>query len=361
MRKVLSTLFMIAWSISAFSSSTYWIPFFSPGMLMGTTVKGVVLDQEDCFDGPYKNNTIFTIKVLDDFGQGFPDTIKVMHHFWYWVEDDPEYQQELQATGTKISYSVKEGKKYYFVISPEDNGEYTIWRYFRIKYGRTFCSEGYFTKEKEEKHKLGMSVMRFDRMYRKALKEILDFVDLGLSVKWSSANGNRIVYYAWGETEFHTSFDWSTYRLCKGSATTLTKYCTDSIYGYQGFTDGLTTLKPEDDVVHISLGDSGRMPTKAEFQELIDNCTWTWTTRDSFLGYKITSKKRGYKGRSIFLPVTGNSNSIDPPKDVIGCYWSSSLDSITPDNAWMLYFDSNSISVRNTSRSIGMFTCAVCE
>ena len=308
MRKFLSTLFMIAWSISAFSSSTYWIPFFSPGMLMGTTVKGVVLDQEDCFYGPYKNNTIFTIKVLDDFGQGFPDTIKVMHHFWYWVEDDPEYQQELQATGTKISYSVKEGKKYYFVISPEDNGEYTIWRYFRIKYGRTFCSEGYFTKEKEEKHKLGMSVMRFDRMYRKALKEILDFVDLGLSVKWSSANSNRIVYYAWGE----------------------------------------------------SLGESGRMPTKAEYQELIDNCTWTWTTRDGVSGYKITSNKRGFKNRSIFLPVTGNSNSIDPPTEKIGCYWSSTLDTIIPDNAWMLYFDSNSICLRNVSRSIGMFTCTVC-
>jgi len=67
MRKVLSILVMIAWSISAFSSSTYWIPFFSHGMVFGPTVKGVVLDQEDCFDGPYKNNTIFTIKVLDDF------------------------------------------------------------------------------------------------------------------------------------------------------------------------------------------------------------------------------------------------------------------------------------------------------
>ena len=361
MRKFLSTLFMIAWSISAFSSSTYWIPFFTPGMVFGPTVKGVVLDQEDCFDGPYKNNTIFTIKVLDDFGQGFQDTIKVMHHFWYWVEEDPDEQQELQATGTKISYSVKEGKKYYFVISPEDNGEYTIWRYFRIKYGRTFCSEGYFTKEKEEKHKLGMSVMRFDRMYRKALKEILDFVDLGLSVKWSSANGNRIVYYAWGETEFHTPFDWSTYQLCKGSSTTITKYCTDSIYGYQGYTDGLTMLNPEDDVVYMSLGSSMRMPTKAEYQELIDNCKWEWTTRNGILGYKITSNKRGYKGRSIFLPVTGNSNSIDPPKDETGCYWSSSLDSITPTNAWMLYFDSDSICIRNTSRSIGMFTCPVCE
>ncbi len=358
MRRVLSILFMIAWSISAFSSSRYWIPFFSP-LTFCTTVKGIVLNQEDCFDGPYKNNTIFTIKVLDDFGKGFPDTIKVMHHFWYWVEEDQDWQKELQATGEKIDYSIKKGKKYYFAINMGDNGVYKIWRYFRIKYGRTYCSEGYFTKEKEEKHILGMSVMRFDRMYRKTLKEILDFVDLGLSVKWSSANSNRIVYYAWGETDFKTKFDWSTYQFCKGSATTITKYCTDSIYGYQSYIDGLTTLNPEDDV-HMSLGESGRMPTKAEYQELIDNCTWTWTTRDGVSGYKITSNKRGFKNRSIFLPVTGNSNSIDPPTEKIGCYWSSTLDTIIPDNAWMLYFDSNSICLRNVSRSIGMFTCTVC-
>ena len=183
MRKVLSTLFMIAWSISAFASSRYWIPFFTPGMVWGQTVKGVVLNQEDCYDGPYKNNTIFTIKVLDDFGRGIPDTIKVKHHFWYWVEGDPDWQKELQATGEKIDYSIKKGKKFFFAIYSEDDEVYNINRYFRIKYGRTYCSEGYFTEEKEEKHKTGMSVMRFNRMYRKALKEKLDFADLGLSVR----------------------------------------------------------------------------------------------------------------------------------------------------------------------------------
>jgi len=182
MRKVLSILFMIAWSISAFSSSRYWIPFFSP-LTFCTTVKGIVLNQEDCFDGPYKNNTIFTIKVLDDFGRGIPDTIKVKHHFWYWVEGDPDWQKELQATGEKIDYSIKKGKKFFFAIYSEDDEVYNINRYFRIKYGRTYCSEGYFTEEKEEKHKTGMSVMRFNRMYRKALKEKLDFADLGLSVR----------------------------------------------------------------------------------------------------------------------------------------------------------------------------------
>jgi hypothetical protein len=35
-------------------------------------------------------------------------------------------------------------------------------------------------------------------------------------------------YYAWGETETKGTYDWSTYKWCNGTNSTLTKYCTDS-------------------------------------------------------------------------------------------------------------------------------------
>ena len=64
-----------------------------------------------------------------------------------------------------------------------------------------------------------------------------------------------------------------------GAYNKLTKYCTDANYGDNGFTDNKTTLDPEDDAAHVNWGGGWRMPTAAEVDELIDNCTWTWTTQ----------------------------------------------------------------------------------
>ena len=55
-------------------------------------------------------------------------------------------------------------------------------------------------------------------------------------------------YYAWGETEPKLNYSWSTYKWCKGNSSTMTKYCNESNYGYNGFTDNKTVLAPEDDV-----------------------------------------------------------------------------------------------------------------
>jgi formylglycine-generating enzyme required for sulfatase activity len=42
-------------------------------------------------------------------------------------------------------------------------------------------------------------------------------------------------------------------------------------------------------------------PSKKELEELVNECTWTWTTRNSVNGYKVT----GPNGKSIFLPAAG--------------------------------------------------------
>ena len=65
------------------------------------------------------------------------------------------------------------------------------------------------------------------------------------------------------------------------------------------------------------------MPTADEIKELLDNCTWTWTTQDGVNGYEVKSKKNG---NSIFLPSAGNlgfhaSYAVGHG----GFYWSSSL------------------------------------
>ena len=60
-------------------------------------------------------------------------------------------------------------------------------------------------------------------------------------------------------------------------------------------------LDPEDDAAIVNLGEGWRMPTPAEIKELVDNCTWEWTTVDNVKGYKVTAKN----GNSIFLPAAG--------------------------------------------------------
>lgn len=170
-----------------------------------------------------------------------------------------------------------------------------------------------------------------------------EYVDLGLpsGIKWATCNVGATKpedfggYYAWGETEEKNDYSWSTYKCCNGSYYTQTKYCTSSSYGT---VDNKTTLDSEDDVAHVKWGGTWRMPTKAEQDELRNNCTWTWTTQNGVEGYKVT----GPNGNCIFLPAAGSrvESSDVYGRDRLGRYWSSSL--CREENAFDWEFDSDS-------------------
>ncbi|MBR6346487.1 MAG: Ig-like domain-containing protein [Bacteroidales bacterium] len=158
-------------------------------------------------------------------------------------------------------------------------------------------------------------------------------------------------YYAWGEVEPYyakghsqdspcinwrtiegkaiTGYNWASYKWCNGSSRFFTKYNPTRVYGTF---DNKTVLDPEDDVAHIKLGGSWRMPTDAEWVELKNNCTWTWIENYNGTGINgqiITSKINGIK---IFLPATGlRCNTGNSGVGSFGGYWSSSL---TVDYPW---------------------------
>ena len=122
-----------------------------------------------------------------------------------------------------------------------------------------------------------------------------------------------------------------------GALYTMTKYCTNSGYGYNGFTDGKTVLDPGDDAAHVNLGGSWRMPTDAEWTELIDKCTWTWTTQNGVKGYIVTGPNRN----TLFLPAAGHRHLTSLYMvGSGGYYWSSSLDTDRSDSARNLFFNS---------------------
>ena len=173
-------------------------------------------------------------------------------------------------------------------------------------------------------------------------------VDLGLSVYWATCNVGASApeeygdYYAWGETETKEDYSWSTYKWCNGSYDTLTKYNTDSSYGT---VDNKTVLEPEDDVAHVKLGGSWRMPTDAEWTELRIQCTWTWTTQNGVNGYIVTATN----GNSIFLPAAGDRDRTSLYSEgSCGSYWCSSLSTIGPLS--VLHVNFNNFEVHFYSR-----------
>lgn len=192
-----------------------------------------------------------------------------------------------------------------------------------------------------------------------------EYVDLGLSVKWATFNVGATKpeeygdYFAWGETETKDSYSPKTYKWCNDRLTSLTKY---NDYGpFFGTVDNRTVIELSDDIARQKWGGSWRMPTITECQELIDNCTWSWTTMNGVNGYKVTSKKSGYSNRFIFLPAAGyrdESSLYDAGE--YGGYWSSSLYTNYPTKAWRVYIDSDGHCTSISSRDYGQSVRPVC-
>ena len=186
-----------------------------------------------------------------------------------------------------------------------------------------------------------------------------EWVDLGLpsGTLWATCNigannpeeyGN---YFAWGETEPKDEYSWSTYMYCNGPYK-LTKYCASSDFGYNGFTDTLTELLPEDDAATANWGSGWQMPSIDQIKELLNNTTTTWTTQNGVNGRLFTASN----GNSIFLPAAGEMcyGSEDDYTGSTGTYWSRSLRMISSSHADKLNFYPDYIRVGNSTRYCGL-------
>ena len=238
------------------------------------------------------------------------------------------------------------------------------------------------------------------------------YVDLGLpsGLKWATCNVGAAHpwdygdYFAWGETVGYgkedrsnahnyaytgytsyvkTYYYWDAYKYCSGDYNTLTKYCNNSSYGNNGYTDTKTVLDPEDDAAHVNMGGSWRMPTIEEQRELMGNCYWEWTDRynskgvSGYIVYKVKDAsdkgKKKYRGGAtttvgsyslsdahIFLPAAGCPAAVRPDESGLhdAGYWSSSLYAGFPYGAYYLYF---SVSWSSDYRGYGLSVRGVCE
>ena len=163
-------------------------------------------------------------------------------------------------------------------------------------------------------------------------------IDLGLpsGTKWACCNVGATTpedyggYYAWGETEKKTDYNWRTYEHCDGSYSTC-------------YNLGSNIAGSDYDVALVNWGGSWCMPTSEQFKELIDNCTHEWIEYNGFYGRKFT----GTNGNSIFLPAAGDrydSKLYDTGSK--GYYWSDTLYPEENSQAYYLNLDNESENVR---------------
>ncbi|MGM9768332.1 MAG: DUF1566 domain-containing protein, partial [Candidatus Cryptobacteroides sp.] len=124
-------------------------------------------------------------------------------------------------------------------------------------------------------------------------------------------------YYAWGEVQIKSDYT-------EGNSITYEKSMGD-ISGNAAY-----------DAARYNWGGKWRLPTKAECQELVENCTWTKCKYGKLTVYKVTSKKNG---ASIFLPAAGDryGSSLYGAGEY-GDYWSSTPGESTTQRAYYLYF-----------------------
>ena len=205
--------------------------------------------------------------------------------------------------------------------------------------------------------------------YEDKTPDYVEIIDLGLSVNWASVNlGAEDIYQpgylvSWGEIAEKSWYSWSTYKY-GSSASSLTKY---------NQSDGLNTLQNEDDAAKNLWGGEWRMPTRDEFQELIDNCDIDYQANEGgHPGIRLTSKVKGYENASIFLPTCGwiqDNNHVNT--DVLASYWTSvcvnypgqvSMPSFAfAAEFWLSGEYANSCQINGTYRYLGHCVRAVIE
>ena len=172
-----------------------------------------------------------------------------------------------------------------------------------------------------------------------------EWVDLGLSVKWATCNVGATLpsdygdYLAWGEISTKSSYT-------ENNSKTYNKHMGD-IAGNSQY-----------DAARANWGSTWRMPTEKEFQELQDQCTWTWRSQGGHKGYRITSKTNG---NSIFLPAAGSR--YEKSLYLVGSngyYWSAGP-SNTTDGRHLLFNSGNVFPQSYNSRAHGFSVRPVSE
>ena len=325
-------------------------------------------------DGEVKLNLVAVLKTqiaialldLEKVTELYGDAIVGTEYSLEYNEGTDRYELNVvEDAEAKISVESASGISY-VVLLPNDNKESTIKSVQDTKvYGYTFRNyikspKVYCRIASDDKTVEALPWTLLDEVYEEPTTGTSnghDWVDLGLpsGLKWATCNVGASLpeeygdYFAWGETTTkaeYTEDNSTTYGLSKSELQS------------QGYIDGEGNLTSQYDAARANCGGDWRMPTKSEMQELIDNCTWTWTTQNGVDGYK----GKGPSGASIFLPAAGyrNGSSLYSAGNS-GIYWRSTPVGNSDLSAYSLNFNSDNHYVSSYRRYIGLSVRPVLE
>ncbi len=154
------------------------------------------------------------------------------------------------------------------------------------------------------------------------------YVDLGLpsGTKWGTCNLGSLEpndcgnYYAWGEIAVKDSYNEQNSFTFGINYTNLEE---KNIISAEGL------LTPRNDAARLLWGNPWRMPTKYNYDELIENCKWEAVILNTQRGWRV----QGKNGKSIFFPDTGYRHDLchtgeredDPCYSIYGYYWTATV------------------------------------
>lgn len=174
--------------------------------------------------------------------------------------------------------------------------------------------------------------------YDKVFTYVPEFVDLGLpsGTQWAKCNLGACheysygKYFSWGNIDGVTSVDTEGIAAMTEASYAQTKGAT--------LTGDIPATSEYDAAVARFKGIVvNQIPTQAQFQELIDECTWTWQNSyngTGIKGYLVTSKTNG---NSIFLPTAGYIDNGESVTNTQGQYSASSINMQKPEYCNILY------------------------
>lgn len=158
----------------------------------------------------------------------------------------------------------------------------------------------------------------------------------------ASAPEEAGLYFSWGNTQGHTTSEGYEF--------------TQASYNNTPGVEISGNIPLSQDAARVNMGGSWRMPTQTEFAELVNNCTFLWTTQNGRKGALCTSNVNGH---SIFFPAAGRFRGAQIEGfGEFGLYSSSTISDV--ENACGLGFGEEEASIVNTiTRYIGLPVRAV--
>lgn len=177
-----------------------------------------------------------------------------------------------------------------------------------------------------------------------------EYVDLGLSVKWATCNVGasssieKGYAFSWGEIIEGKYHNWESYKYSREKSSYITKYCDNENLGV---VDRKMTLELSDDAANYHFGSNWRVPTKKEFDELINKCSWKIEKNKGIEGYRV----KGKNGNSIFIPFTGYLETVRQPNNKNGIYTIEMTTQIT--NIQSAYYWTNTLDINNPMNALG--------